>query len=124
MKTLLTAKCFVEVLAGFALLFVPSTLVSLVLGVSLERSGAIILARCIGVILITLGIACWIARNHSESPAAVKLVVALLAYDVSVVALLLLARLVEHMSGIALWPVVCLHSGLAIWSLACLTKKP
>lgn len=124
MKTLLTIKCFVEVLAGLALLFIPSTVVTLAFGVPLENSGPLALARVIGAVLLALGIACWIARSQSESRWAVRLALALLVYDVSVVVFLLMVRLVEHMSGIALWPVVGLHSGLAIWSFVCLTKKP
>ncbi|MGA7291775.1 MAG: hypothetical protein WBW53_07775 [Terriglobales bacterium] len=124
MKTLLITKSAVEVLAGLALLLVPSTVVTLALGVPLDRSGVIAIARCVGAILLAVGIACWMARDHSESRTAIGLIAALLVYDVSVVALLLLARLAEHLSGIALWPVVFLHSGLAAWSLFCLKKKP
>jgi len=123
MKTLLSVKSFVEVVAGLALLLVPSTVVFLALGVPLERSGGLILARFGGVILLTLGIACWRARNHSESRGAIRLVVALLVYDVSVVVLLLAARLGAHMSGIILWPAVFLHSGLGIWSFVTLRKN-
>lgn len=124
MRTLLITKSVVEVLAGLALLLIPSTVVSLVLGVPLERSGVIALARCVGVILFAVGVACWVERNHSESRWTIRLIVGLLVYDVSVVVLLLLARLAAHLSGIALWPAVFLHSGLATWSLSCLRKKP
>jgi len=124
MKTLLITKSVVEVLAGLALLLVPSTVVSLALGVPLELPVGLVLARCVGVILLAVGIACWVERNHSESRGAIGLIVALLVYDVSVVVLLLLARLAEHLSGIALWPAVFLHSGLGAWSLFCLRKKP
>ena len=124
MKTLLSVKFFVEVAAGLALLLVPSVAVSLVLGVPLEGSGGLILARFGGVVLLALGVACWRARNHSESRGAIRLVIALLVYDVSVVVLLLTARLAAHMSGIALWPAVFLHSGLGLWSLVTLRKNP
>jgi len=123
MKTLLIAKSAVEVLAGLALLFIPSTVVSLALGIHLERPGVIALARFVGVILLALGIACWLVRNHSESRGAVGLIIGLLGYDVYVVALLLFAHLAAHLSGIALWPAVSLHSGLAAWSLFCLREK-
>jgi hypothetical protein len=123
MKTLLSVKSFVEVIAGLALLLVPSTAVFLVFGVPLERSGGLILARFVGAILLALGIACWRARSHSESRGAIRLVVALLVYDVSVVVLLLVVRLAAHMSGILLWPAVFLHSGLGIWSFVTLRKN-
>ncbi|MGA9584295.1 MAG: hypothetical protein WBQ95_03145 [Terracidiphilus sp.] len=124
MKTLLSVKSFVEVVAGLALLLVPSTVVFLALGVPLERPGGLILARLGGVILLALGVACWQARNHSESRRAMKLIVALLVYDVSVVVLLLVARLAAQMSGIILWPAVVLHSALGVWSLLCLRRAP
>ncbi len=124
MKTLLITKSFVEVFAGLALLLVPSTVTSLALGVRLERSGGIALARFVGATLLAVGIACWRERNRSESRMTTRLIAALLVYDVSVVVLLLMARLAEHLSGIALWPVVFLHSGLGLWSIFCLRKNP
>ena len=63
------------------------------------------------------------ARSNSESRGAISLIIGLVVYDVSVIVLLLLARLAEHLLGIALWPAVFLHSGLATWSLSCLRKE-
>ena len=74
--------------------------------------------------MFAVGIACWIAHNHSESRWATRLIAALLVYDLSVITVLLVARLGEDLSGIALWPAVFLHSGLAAWSLFCLRNKP
>jgi Kef-type K+ transport system membrane component KefB len=124
MRTLLSAKSVVELLAGMALMLVPSMVVSLALGVPVELPAGLVLARCTGAILLAVGIACWVERDHSESRGAIGLIVALLVYDVSIVVLLLVARLSEHLSGIVLWPAVFLHSGLGAWSLLCLTKKP
>ena len=89
----------------------------------LELSGAIVLARFAGVVLLAVGVACWMARSNSESRGAISLIIGLVVYDVSVIVLLLLARLAEHLLGIALWPAVFLHSGLATWSLSCLRKE-
>jgi hypothetical protein len=122
MKKLLTTKFFVESLAGLPLLLIPSTVIFLVLGITLKSSGVLLAARFGGAILLALGIACWLLRSRSESRGAIRLAVVLLVYDFSVVALLLLARLVEHLSGIILWPAVVLHSGLAVWSWMCLRK--
>jgi hypothetical protein len=123
MNNLLSTKSVVELLAGLALLLAPSTLISLLLGETVELPGGTALARFAGAILIALGGACWIARNHSQSRWAGRLLAVLLVYDFSVIAALLAARLGSHLSGIALWPAVFLHSGLAAWSLSCLRKK-
>jgi hypothetical protein len=123
MKTLLIAKSAVEVLAGLALALFPSMSVSLLLGSPLDVPVGTVLGRIAGVALLTLGIACWLARNDSQSPAAAGLIVALLFYDAAVVVILLSARFALGLSGIGLWPAVVLHSGLGIWSLLCLRKR-
>lgn len=122
MKTLLIVKTVVEALAGLALALLPSLLVSLLLGSPLDTPAGIIIARMTGVALLTLGIACWLARNDSQSRAAIGLATALLFYDAAVVAIFLIARLAMGLSGIGLWPIVVLHSGLWIWSVLCLRK--
>ena len=75
----------------------------------LELSGAIVLARFAGVVLLAVGVACWMARSNSESRGAISLIIGLVVYDVSVIVLLLLARLAEHLLGIALWSLSCLR---------------
>lgn len=122
MKALLIAKSAVEILAGLALAFFPSAVVPLLIGSPLDAAPGIVVGRMAGVALITLGIACWLARNDSQSRAATGLIVALLFYDAAVVVILLTARLVMQLSGIGLWPAAMVHSGLGIWSLFCLRK--
>jgi hypothetical protein len=122
MKTLLTVKAVAEALAGLALALFPSLLVSLLLGSPLDAPVGTVIARMAGAALLTLGIACWLARNDSQSRAAIGLIAALLLYDAAVVAIFLIARLAMDLSGIGLWPIVVLHSGLWIWSLLCLRK--
>jgi hypothetical protein len=124
MKTLLIAKAAVEVGAGLALAFFPSLLASLLLGSPLDIPVGTVIARMAGAALLTLGIACWLARNDSQSRAATGLIVALLFYDAAVVAIFLFARLAIGLSGIGLWPVVIVHSGFGVWSLLCLRKGP
>ena len=121
MKTLLTVKSAVEVMAGLALAVCPSMLVSLLLGSPLKEPVGIVICRIAGTALLTMGIACWLARNDSQSRAATGLIVALLAYDVAVVVILISARFVVQLSGIGLWPGVVLHAGLGLWSLLWLT---
>jgi len=122
-KTLLITKTVVEVGAGLALALFPSIAVSLLLGSPLDVTATVI-GRFAGTALLTLGIACWLARNDAQSPAAAGLIAALLFYDAGIVAVLLFARLALGLSGIGLWPGVILHSALGIWSLLCLGKGP
>jgi hypothetical protein len=120
LKTLLIVKATAEALTGLALVLLPSLLVFLLLGASLDTPVGTVVARMAGAALLTLGIACWLARNDSKSRAATGLIAALLFYDAAVVVIFLVARLALGLSGIALWPVVVLHSGLGVWSLRCL----
>ena len=120
MKTLLIVKSAVELMAGLALALFPSMLVSLLLGSPLKEPAGIVVCRIAGTALLTMGIACWLARNDSQSLAATGLIFALLFYDVAAVVILISARFGVRLSGIGLWPGVVLHAGLGLWSLLCL----
>lgn len=120
MKTLLIVKSAVEMPTGLALILFPSLVVALLLGSPLNAPAATAVARMAGAAVLTLGIACWLARNDSKSRATTGLIAALLFYDAAVVVIFLVTRLVMGLSGIALWPVVVLHLGLGVWSLRCL----
>lgn len=122
-KILLIVKSAVEVLAGLALVLFPLLTVSVLLGPRLAEPVGVALARVAGVALLTLGIACWLARNESQSRASRGLIAALFFYDVAIVTILLSARLRAGLSGIGLLPAVVLHSGLGVWSLLCLRKE-
>ncbi len=119
MKRLLILTAIIEVPTGLVLLILPSVVVKLLLGA--EISGAAIpLGRAAGAALLALGIACWRARNDEHSRAAAGLILAMLLYNVSVATILVCARLVDGLSGIALWPAVILHVCLAGWCVCLL----
>lgn len=121
MKTLLLVKAVIEILAGLAFAFIPALTMSILFRAQVDSAAGVFVCRAIGVPIFTLGLACWLARNDSRSPAATGLVRALLFYDVAFIAVLLFGRLSVG-SGIGLWPAVLLHSALAIFSLLCLRK--
>jgi hypothetical protein len=121
MRTLMLVKFAVEILAGLAFSFFPSALFVILLGVPLDDPGAYAF-RMFGAAIFAIGLACWLAREDSASMAARALITATAFYDVAFVALLLAARFVGGLSGIALWPTVVLHSGLAVCSLFCLRQ--
>ena len=100
MKTLLIVNSAAEVVAGLALVFVPSSLLSFMLGS--PSNVAVIVCRVAGTALLTIGIACWWMRNDSQSRVETGLIVTLLVYDVIVVAIPSLARCAMRFSGIRL----------------------
>ena len=70
MKRVLVFAAVSEAATGVALLIVPSLVGQLLFGV--ELSGiAIPVARVLGIALIALGIACWLARKTPTAPASV-----------------------------------------------------
>jgi hypothetical protein len=123
MKTLLTATAAVETATGLALLGLPSLVVSLLLGGSLETPAALVVARVTGAALLSLGTACWLARNDEKSRAAVGLVAAILLCNVAAVAVLAYAGLGAGLSGAGLWPAVLIHVALAVWCIARLRTR-
>ncbi|MGO4836731.1 hypothetical protein AB4144_31240 [Rhizobiaceae sp. 2RAB30] len=121
-KLLLSITGAVEAATGFLLLAVPSMLVELLLGEPPGSPAGITVARVTGAALLALGIACWLACEDAASRAAKGLIVAVLLYNVTVVAVLVIAW-TEGLSGIGLWPVVLAHALLAAWCVACLVVR-
>ena len=123
LKALLIVKSAVEILAGLAFALFPASLFIILLGTPLAPGG-LFAFRMFGAAIFAMGLACWLTRDDSESPAARGLIMAMLIYDAAFVAILLSARFGGRLSGTGLWPVVVLHSGLGISSLLCLRKSP
>lgn len=124
MKSLLIVTAAVEAATGVVLLTLPSLVVSLLLGGSLDTPATLVVARVTGAALSSLGVACWLARNDERSRAAFGLVVAMLLYNSAAVAVLAYAGIGAGLSGVGLWPAVLLHAALAVWCVACLRIKP
>ena len=120
MRSLLVLTALLEGATGVGLLVAPAPLVRLLLGAALEGPGGLIVARVAGAALMTLGLACWWARDDARSRTARGLVVAMSAYNVAAAVLLLYAGLGLHLSAVGLWPVAVLHVAMALWCAACL----
>jgi len=90
MKRFLTLTAIIEAATGLALIAVPAIVVRLLLGA--EISGASIpLGRVAGAALLALGVACWLARDDTQSRTARGLVVAMLMYNIVATAVLAFA---------------------------------
>jgi hypothetical protein len=119
-KKLLIITGFVEAATGAALLALPTVMISVLLGASLDSAGGVTVARVAGAAMLSLGVACWLARHDGQTRPGRGVVAAMLVYHVGVAALLAHAGLVPGMAGIGLWPAAAGHVTLAIWSIACL----
>ena len=124
MKRLLKLTAIIETATGLGLLAVPSVVVRLLLGSPLDTSAAVMLARVAGAALLALGVACWLARDDTQSRAARGLVVAMLIYNIAATALLAFAAIGLRLHGVALWPAVVLHAVMGAWCVACLGRSP
>lgn len=118
MKSLLIVTAAAETATGLALLGLPSLVVSLLLGGSLDTPAALVVARVTGAALLSLGVACWLARNDENGRGTIGLVNALTLYNVAAVAVFVHAGLGTGLTGIGLWPAVLLHAALAVWCIA------
>jgi hypothetical protein len=118
MKTLHTVTAVIELGAGLALLCFPSTTVALLLGSPLDTPIALTVGRVGGAGLLSLGVACWLARGDSQSHAARGLIVAMLLYDAAAVAILAFAGVGFGLHSVALWPAAALHGVMTVWCVA------
>src|SRR3954465_7435568 len=122
-KKLLIVTALVEAAAGLILLVSPPLVVAFLLGASLDSPAALVVARIAGAALLSLGCACWLARNDGPNRAVPGLVAALLLYNSVAVAVLATAGVGSRLVGVLAWPTIALHAALAVWSIACLGRE-
>ncbi len=113
----------IEAAAGAALLLATPLAARLLLGVPLETSGALTVARVCGTGLLALGVACWFSGDDSQSRAASGLVVEQLLYNVATAAILAYAGLGLRLQGTLLWPAVLLHAAMSGWCITAPRRK-
>ena len=122
-RSLLIVTALIEAGTGIALLGAPSLIVERLLGTGLSSSQSLVLGRVAGAALISIGVACWLARKAERGDARTGLVTGMLIYNVAVPVLLIYALIASGMYGIALFPAGILHLMLAIWCVACLRSR-
>jgi len=122
-KQLLVVTAATEAATGLALLLSPHLVATLLLGATLDASDGLVVARIAGVALLSLGVACWLARNDALSAAGRGVIAAMLLYNAGAVSVLVYAGMGLRLSGIGLWPAALLHAALAVWCIACLRAR-
>ena len=122
MSRLLKLTAIIETVTGLGLVAMPSVVVRLLLGSPLDTSAAVVLGRVAGVALLALGVACWVARDDTQSRATRGLVVAMLVYNIPATAVLAFAGIGLGPHGVALWPAVVLHAAMGVWCVTTLLK--
>ena len=121
-KHLLIVSALVETATGLLLLVSPTRVALLLLGASLTEPAALVVARMAGAGLLSLGFACWLARDDGPNRAVRGLVAAMLLYNSAAVAVLANAG-AGSLVGVLTWPAVALHAGLGVWCIACLMSS-
>jgi hypothetical protein len=125
MSALHTVTAVIELGAGLALLCLPSATAMLLVGAPLETLPALTVARVAGAALLTLGVACWLARNDTQSRAARGLVAAMVLYNLGVAVIFATVGIRSQPVGVALWPAIVLHAAMTVWCiLSLLSEKP
>jgi hypothetical protein len=122
MKRFLTLTAIIEAATGLAFIAVPTIVVRLLLGAEISGAG-MPLGRVAGAALLALGVACWLARDDTQSRAARGLVVAMLIYNIVATAVLAFAGIGLGLHGVAFWPAVILHAAMGAWCGACLRRS-
>jgi hypothetical protein len=123
-KQLLIVTALAETGIGVLLLFAPPIVARLLLGTGLDGDAAGVVGRIAAAALLSLGGACWLARDDRSSPALRGLVSAMLLYNTAAIAVLVYAGAGLKLVGVLLWPAAVLHAALAVWCLACLRSGP
>ena len=122
-KKLLIVTALAETATGLMLLVSPTRVVAFLLGASLEAPAALVVARIAGAALLSLGCACWLARNEPQRGTAKALVAAMLLYNLGAVFILGGAGIRSHPVGVALWPTVVLHAAMIGWCVLSLSER-
>ncbi len=118
MKWFLIVSALIELAAGLALLLLPSRAASSLFDAPI----ALVLGRLAGLALVTLGVACWLARGEEKSRATTGLVAAMFLFNAGAVAIISYARLGLGLFTASIWPFALLHVVMAIWCVACLRR--
>jgi hypothetical protein len=111
LRKILVFTTVVELGTGLALLAVPAIVVRLLLGAELPGVG-IVAARCFGIALLALALACWPNRRMAENDRAGFR--GMLVYNALIALYLVELGTAARMEGMLLWPAAILHALVAL----------
>jgi len=101
MKILYVVTAVLEAVGGLALLVSPSEVIAILFGVVFDTPIGLAVGRWVGVALLALGVACWLARNDEQSRTGKALVSAMLFYNAAIIVLLAWTRMASGLEGVA-----------------------
>ncbi len=111
LRKLLAFASIVEIGTGLAVIVVPHLVVTLLLGEDVAGVGVAV-ARCFGVALLALGLACW--PSGANLPADSPAVRGMFVYNALIAVFLVYLFAFRSLGGVLLWPAVALHAAVAI----------
>jgi len=106
-RKILAFTVIVEGGTGLFLLLDPALVVALLVGAELSGVGAVV-ARCLGITLVALALACWPGAG-TIAPA----VRGMLIYNAATAVYLAYLGMAGHLGGPLLWPAAALHAVVA-----------
>jgi hypothetical protein len=108
----LAFSAVVETVTGLALIVAPALVITMLLGTN-DFGQLLPVARCFGVALLGLALACWpsgLSAAGKGSPA----LRGMLTYNFMIALFLVYLGAVERVGGILLWPGAALHAVVAL----------
>ena len=119
LRCLLTISGALEVLVGLPALIAPATVVSVLLGGSVDPIVSV-LARLFGAGVFALGLACLKARHDVTSPAGLALSLGMTAYNVLAAAVIIWAAAGLNLGGLLLWAAGIGHAVIGVLFMSAL----
>jgi len=112
------ATAAMEAGAGLALLFMPTFVITLLLAGPVTNTH-LALGRLAGAALLSLGAACWWARDDATSATSRALVIAMSVYNTAMMAIVLTGSF-GPLGRPILWVVILVHGTMAAWCVSLL----
>ena len=115
-RRLLAFTSAVEIGTGVIVSIAPAFVVKLLIGLDVSADGTL-LARCFGIALVSLALACWPGKRVDGDSSTFR---GMLTYNALIALYLGYLGAFEHLGGLLLWPAVLLHGIVAVllvWSI-------